>query len=407
MKQSEFNYVTKVRDDMYGVFNTYKNSLAVFTEEEVNHLNNLDLATEEEIKAFYNLNFVVEDNVDERKETERDTLKYANDDRVIVRILTTLDCNANCVYCYEKRKPITMTKEIADQVIDFLRRITTHKIHIEWFGGEPLYNHEIISYICSKLYEFDIDFSSSIVTNAILATPEIISKFDYWRITRAQITLDGVEKEYDITKGVPYGTFNTVIENIKKIIDSKIDVTIRLNYLMVNTEELKNIIDYMANNIGYNEYLHYYAYPIFQLSNENKEFSPEIVDKIFEIQDYIISKGLDTSKHLYTMKYKGMGCFATHKNGYSIGPNGKLYGCSHAIETPIGDVVSGDYENRCEFYANIPEKCKTCIIYPLCKGGCKVGDLGLAKINQCNLYKNRFDEFVKRMVLNKLKEVEV
>lgn len=405
MKQSEFNYViANVDSEQFYVFNTYKNSLAVLTTEEYDHLCHLELASEEELCTFYDLQLIVEDDRDERAEAEADTLKYANDDRVIVRILTTLMCNARCHYCYENRAYQSLNQKTADDIVDFLRQLNT-KIHIEWFGGEPLFNYTIITYICKRLYEYGIDFTSSMVSNGIF--PYANDRVAFWKLERIQITLDGVNERYEVIKNVKPGSFASVINNIKSLTESKVDVSIRLNYTGDNMDDLKSVVDYMAENFGYNEYIHYYAYPIFELCNKDKEFDPEIVDKIFELQDYIISKGLDTSKHLYTIKYKAMGCFATHRNGYTIGPDGKLYGCSHVLYKPVGDVVNGDNEFRKEFLANIPEKCKSCIIYPLCKGGCKVGELELAKINQCNLYKNRFEEFVIRMVQNKLKEVKV
>lgn len=398
MKQSEFNYVVELDDGNYGVFNTYKNSLVILNSNEYNQLQNLNTAEDHMIDSFKELNLIVEDGVDERSIVEADTMKYSNDDRVMLRILTTLDCNADCIYCYEKRNHMKMSKETADKVVDFLRRITTDKLHIEWFGGEPLYNHEIISYICNKLYEYDINFSSSMVTNAILCTPDIIKELPYWKVTRMQVTVDGAYLDYDEVKRVKTGTFLKVIENIKNIINSKIDVTIRLNYYNDNILVLKKLINYMADEIGPHEYLHYYAYPIFELCNSDKEFDPNIVDKIFEIQEHLIINGLETPEHIYNMRYKGMGCFATHKYGYTIGPDGTLHGCSHTVNQSVGDVVNGDNENRKLFAASIHEKCKTCKIYPVCKGGCKVAELGYEKINQCNLYKNRFDEFIKKMI---------
>ena len=66
MKQSEFNYVVDLGENSHGVFNTYKNSLVVLTDEELDHLNNLENATEDEIKIFTELEFIVEDDRDER-----------------------------------------------------------------------------------------------------------------------------------------------------------------------------------------------------------------------------------------------------------------------------------------------------------------------------------------------------
>ena len=76
-----------------------------------------------------------------------------------------------------------------------------------------------------------------------------------------------------------------------------------------------------------------------------------------------------------------MGCFATHKNGFTIDPDGNLLGCSHVTNILVGDVVNGPNENHVQFLADVPERCKNCILYPVCKGGCKVAQLGYDKVN--------------------------
>ncbi|MBP3801509.1 MAG: 4Fe-4S cluster-binding domain-containing protein [Clostridia bacterium] len=65
-------------------------------------------------------------------------------------IFTTLGCNANCYYCYEnnlRNNKYKMSKETADKIISLLIKNNKKKISIGWFGGEPLYNEEIIDYI--------------------------------------------------------------------------------------------------------------------------------------------------------------------------------------------------------------------------------------------------------------------
>ena len=68
-------------------------------------------------------------------------------------ILTTTGCNARCFYCYEKgTKPVTMTAETASKVVRYiLAHRGEEKVNLSWFGGEPLYNVQVIDQICKEL----------------------------------------------------------------------------------------------------------------------------------------------------------------------------------------------------------------------------------------------------------------
>ena len=81
-------------------------------------------------------------------------------------LLTTLGCNANCFYCYEKNdrdQSCHMTKETIDKFINILVKQKKEKIRIGWFGGEPLYNWPIIDYTCEQLKKNNIEYSTSMI----------------------------------------------------------------------------------------------------------------------------------------------------------------------------------------------------------------------------------------------------
>jgi radical SAM protein with 4Fe4S-binding SPASM domain len=160
-------------------------------------------------------------------------------------------------------------------------------------------------------------------------------------------------------------------------------------------------IKYISTTIRHHPYLHLYIYPIFDLSNDDKEFESDIMDKVMDLQNLLVEYKLLDKDHLVNLMYKKSRCFITHNNCYNIGPDGKLYGCTHVMDFDIGNIYDGPNEKKEMFMVTIPERCKTCIIYPLCKGGCKVAELGLAKINQCNTYKNVLDKFVLRKINNR------
>ena len=67
-----------------------------------------------------------------------------------VVIMPTTDCNARCKYCIgSHNKRIKMTLETARRVVDYIvERASDYKsIRFDWYGGEPLIEADIITYI--------------------------------------------------------------------------------------------------------------------------------------------------------------------------------------------------------------------------------------------------------------------
>ena len=85
-------------------------------------------------------------------------------------ILTTTDCNARCFYCYEMGRPrVPMCKETAEKTADFIiKHCHGEKVKLSWFGGEPLFNKPVISLICKRLKEAEVNYHSTMVTNGFL-----------------------------------------------------------------------------------------------------------------------------------------------------------------------------------------------------------------------------------------------
>ena len=63
------------------------------------------------------------------------------------------DCNLRCVYCYAnggvyKSKHDILKREMADKIIDAFFNQYDEIEHIQFFGGEPLLNMDMLEYIC-------------------------------------------------------------------------------------------------------------------------------------------------------------------------------------------------------------------------------------------------------------------
>ena len=98
----------------------------------------------------------------------RASYRFMPKERIIsgYTILTTMDCNARCFYCYEKgQPPITMSEKTANEVADFMIKSSSGtSLDIRWFGGEPLVNTTAIDIICDKMVTNGVPFKSSIIS---------------------------------------------------------------------------------------------------------------------------------------------------------------------------------------------------------------------------------------------------
>jgi len=75
-----------------------------------------------------------------------------------VTLTITEACNLNCVYCYEEHKSRNeMTFETAKRIVDFELSVDdgTNQVTIDFFGGEPFMNFELIKRICNYTWSKD------------------------------------------------------------------------------------------------------------------------------------------------------------------------------------------------------------------------------------------------------------
>ena len=106
-------------------------------------------------------------------------------------IFTTLDCNARCFYCFEKRMiGSNMTMETASRVIEYMQeQADGDPINIIWFGGEPLFNYPVIDFITSGLRDKGLYFESDIISNGLLFDSWLVEKAkNLWGVKYVQIT---------------------------------------------------------------------------------------------------------------------------------------------------------------------------------------------------------------------------
>ncbi|MCX7945259.1 MAG: His-Xaa-Ser system radical SAM maturase HxsB [Deltaproteobacteria bacterium] len=114
--------------------------------------------------------------VDKDKVAERlsKKIRYLNAGPNLHIVIPTLRCNQQCLYCHASRKDeskegFDMTEDVARRVVDTIFDTTSPHITIEFQGGEPLINFDIVKFIIEYALEKNKELQKklffSIVTN--------------------------------------------------------------------------------------------------------------------------------------------------------------------------------------------------------------------------------------------------
>lgn len=303
-------------------------------------------------------------------------------------IAPTLLCNLQCVYCFEKKNTqIIMDKNTQDTVAEFiLKKLTpeTKNVKINWFGGEPMLAFDAICHVSKLLKEelskLNISFTPTMITNGILLDEEKCSilKNDC-NLTHVQITIDGNEVEYCKIKKASASQFRALMNNIKSAVNF-FPVSVRLNGTKNNFDDLKNITKQLYFDCNHNSNLKFYLARVVDYDNKmNKEYYSlnEYLNKKIEFDNFL-SKLMNLQNCLEIPHYRRNYCGALKLNNVVIGPEGELYKCEHFIgqkNKVIGNIFDGYFYNDqfTKFTENkFRKKCKSCVLFPQCLGGCPV-----------------------------------
>jgi len=284
---------------------------------------------------------------------------------------------------------------------------------IEWFGGEPLLNLDIIDMISIGLINYcdnhNIKYRAYIITNGSLINEKVADKFKEYRIDSAQITLDGYSDYYNNAKNYyikDTHNFDTVINNIKILVNNEINVSVRLNYSNDNYDTLNHLIDYLYENFKDNKYFKAYVYPLWSSTDskiEDRYVSDVTVgDNFISLIDKLVDYKFMSIKRVMGIRYKKNQCYARKLGTCSILPNGDITKCAETYNQVIGNIYEG-ITNK-ELYnewtsIKLDPRCINCKYLPLCNDGCK-GSM-FNEMDRCIPTKNITEDLIKWYV-NKL-----
>ena len=147
----------------------------------------------EAIDALVENGFVVESRERERADLRQYFANLREDtDQLRVTVLTTLQCNFACDYCFQgdhgdynkfaHKMSLETAKEVVDWVEDRLDVIRPEKFVLTLFGGEPLLNLPVAYYLAEQCYALcearGVSQRISVITNGLLLTPDVVDRLN-------------------------------------------------------------------------------------------------------------------------------------------------------------------------------------------------------------------------------------
>ena len=138
------------------VLNLFKGSMQVCSEAEVALIQIADQldADMEVLEKFKKHGFIT--NFDELAALDTMGRQACMGSRsVSVTICPTVGCNFDCPYCFENHIPGKMSPQVQDDVVGLIGRmmdrVAAKRLHVNWFGGEPLLAPDVIEALSRRL----------------------------------------------------------------------------------------------------------------------------------------------------------------------------------------------------------------------------------------------------------------
>lgn len=293
-------------------------------------------------------------------------------------LIVTQKCNLACEYCYEKYKtPQNMSVDMAKQIIDseIDKYGKTHKLTVEFFGGEPFLNFEliktIVEYTEKKYHNLAIKYCAT--TNGTVISDDIKK----WLINNQElfecaISVDGNEYMHNINR--PYKDGKGSFESID--IDFFLSLYGENNRVKMTIS--KKTLPYLTEGIKYLDSINAYTVADMVAAEEYWEQKdiPVLEQQLIKLADYYIQ---NSEKRLCRMldydlrrvfmdstmefKYCGAG-----KNMITYDVNGKWYPCMALAPISQGKkAIKFIHESFDKFEMSSSNKCKECKLLRLCR----------------------------------------
>lgn len=352
------------------------------------------------------------------------------------KVITTLkalclhishDCNLRCEYCFAsegdyKSGRKLMEKEVAINAVDYLVANSSgrQKIEIDFFGGEPLMNFNVVEAVVKYGRQIEKDtnkrFYFTITTNATLLNKHRIEFINEY-MDNVVISIDGRKEVHDAVRHDcnGKGSYEKIVPLAQELIAGRKGKSyfVRGTFTAKN-KDFSNDVMHLAD-LGFKEIS---VEPVVG-SGSNLYFKDSDIHDILREYENLAIKYIERLKtdnkfrfYHFNINLEDGPCIFKRITacgaGYeylAVSPEGKLYPCHQFVgqdEFIVGDIYSGISNNRLckELKENTvfeKEKCRECWAKLFCSGGCHAnafftnGNIKEPNETSCILQKKRIE----------------
>lgn len=359
-----------------------------------------------DLRSLHDVGVLVEDGLDEDLffDVYYNQVRFGNSTLRIV-LLTTLNCNFACPYCYEGELTYgkkQMSSETAERVVTWIKaragEMRASRIKLEYLGGEPLLNIPVIEKVGAELQrccgEKNIKTEITLISNGYMLTRETAKRLAAAGVENVRVTLDGPEDIHNrsrFLRGDGGKTYSTIISNL---LDCKDVISLSLSgcFTKETVDRVPDLLEELIRvGLGPDSIYKVQFAPVsptftggkaaaFDKRCVSTEGSHEIIIKANE---ELIKRGYGTYADPEFNP-----CPAVCSADYTINYDGTIYKCPCLVDHlayEVGDVKEEPRYNaemvRCLGHNTFEnEECRNCSVLPLCLGGCRY--VALAKTGE-------------------------
>lgn len=350
------------------------------------------------INDFIEKGIIIDSDLDEEILRKYKHNNVLNNNLLNLILMPTEKCNFRCDYCYEDFKKGAMDNKTVDAIVKYVKE-NIHKyssVEVDWFGGEPLLERDLISSISDKIIQIcrtsRKGYISTMTTNGYFLTADTVKILIQKYILSYQVTIDGTAKYHNKHRKLHngQGTYNEIINNLISIRDqiksNTVSFTIRVNlsrgYEEFFEEYLKVIRNEFSEDKRFNISLRYVVNLSETDKNLDKYLRKEEMGNIFDKASQYIPDML--SRSFISFLTRPQKCYAAKKGAFTIGSDGTIYKCTAHFNKEFNNIGSikknnvNDYKIALWMYSDSSDsvECQSCTFSGNCiMGTCPYGSI--------------------------------
>lgn len=436
MKPSRFNHFISRPDGRFLAFNARSGGLAIMEADKYRLYQKLaemegpvspsDVETIDLMKDLRRGRFLIDDGEDELEQLELVNQMARFDSRSLsLTIAPTMDCNLDCRYCFEERNRDSMTADVADKVVEFVRKRvdTLALVRVCWYGGEPLFAagrlFDLSRRIRAVCDDGNCRYTATMISNGYLLDRAMAERLKEQQVTDVQLTLDGPREVHDARRPLAdgSGSWDVILDNIGQVV-GLLRVNVRINVDQKNTDRVAELLETLEHR-GLRDKLAVYFGKLEASTSVCQNIAEDCLDNRafslaeIELFQQALGRGFAIGK---LPRPSPAFCGAVKTSSFLVDPRGRLYKCWNEVGTPerslgpIDQKIDILHPELYPWLTSSPFKkkqCRRCNILPLCMGGCPMGEQGNGQTStdNCTTWKYNLDQMLELIAQSRMRMI--